>query len=236
MGTINPISTNTSTLYRAVRDFTVKRAEAREAYIRHMRDIEDLEGSARYEQERASAAKTREQTVDAAAADARKVIQAAVSAMEKNARSMELKAPSDEQLRLLQLLSMRSRLSQNEVTQAANALGDCGAALEALRDVAAARGVQYPLIAFPENVSLSIDQAINTLKSICAGVDKVLNEKTGADPTRLLTAQLHQRHYGGDFDPDTFPAAKLYDSEQDFFSSLTSVSYPALCAAFNGKE
>lgn len=236
MGTINPISTNTSTLYRAVRDFTVKRAEAREAYIRHMRDIEDLEGSARYEQERASAAKTREQTVDAAAADARKVIQAAVSAMEKNARSMELKAPSDEQLRLLQLLSMRSRLSQNEVLQAANTMGDCGAALEALRDIASQRGVEYPLV-YSENVkSLSIDQAINSLKSVCAAVDKILDEKTGADPVRLLTAQLHQRHYGGDFDPDSFPTARLYDSEQDFFSSLTSIPYQALCAAFNGRE
>lgn len=227
---------NTEMLYSAVRDYTVKRANARETYIRRMDSIRDMKGSQRYEQERASAAKMREQTVTAAAADARKIVQTAVGAMEKNARSMRLTPPTDEQLRLLQLLSMRSRLSQNEVTQAANALGDCGAALEALRDVAAARGVQYPLIAFPENVSLSIDQAINTLKSICAGVDKVLNEKTGADPTRLLTAQLHQRHYGGDFDPDTFPAAKLYDSEQDFFSSLTSVSYPALCAAYNGKE
>ena len=88
-------------------------------------------------------------------------------------------APSDEQLRLLQALQMRSEVSAHEIQYYADQLADNVPALRVLREIAQKNGVPFPDVGnaevFEEQLSAARDYALEMLESMGETDDRELN-------------------------------------------------------------
>lgn len=82
--------------------------------------------------------------LEAARAVARPRFGRAIKSMREHIAAPDMKAPSDEQLRLLKVLDMRDSVEGAEVESAAKAMGNNDAALKALRDILMRKGAIMP--------------------------------------------------------------------------------------------
>lgn len=61
--------------------------------------------------------------------------------MQEHAQTRPAVAPTDEQMRLIQLLKLKERVTRDELEHAANSMGDCGLALSILEEIARAHDI-----------------------------------------------------------------------------------------------
>lgn len=84
-------------------------------------------------------------------------------------------APTDEQLRLLQTLALRTKLSAADVSQAAAHCADSLSALQVLADLARANGISFPHIVtageFEDTVSQAREGVENLVESVATPLD-----------------------------------------------------------------
>lgn len=212
---------NTTRLYRAVAAFIQAREEAREEYLLMGRRYAAAKGSQMYVDEMSKARKKREETVSGAQVIARQEIRETINAMAEKADKIKMQPPTEEQLRILQLLSLKERPTTAELEGAANAMDGNAAALSLVDELAKKSGIVH--VPFTSRLSvkaydpLTARQAIQRLGNACYSI---VDNTTGANSTALLCAENHQRLYGGSFDPDELPQEKAFEDESDFYNQL----------------
>lgn len=212
---------NTTRLYRAVAAFIQAREEAREEYLLMGRRYAAAKGSQMYVDEMSKARKKREETVSGAQVIARQEIRETINAMAEKADKIKMQPPTEEQLRILQLLSMKEKLTTAELEGAANAMEGNATALSLVDELAKKSGVVHVPYASRLSVTAydpqTARQAIKKLGEACYSI---VDNTTGASRARLLAAEQHQRLYGGTFDPDEFPQEKGFEDETDFYNQM----------------
>ena len=212
---------NTTRIYNAVADFMSIRAQSREEFLETAQRYADAKGSRMYDNEMSKARKKREETVAAAQVIARQEIGEILESMAEKADRIKMQPPTVEQLRLLQMLSLREKLTEAELVGAANAMDGNAAALSLVDELAKKSGVVH--IPFTSRLSvmaydpLTARQAIRKLGDACFSI---VDNTTGANKMRLQAAEYHKRLYGGDFDPDSFPQEAAFQSESDFYNQV----------------
>lgn len=70
-----------------------------------------------------------------------KAFDACLASMQEHAQARPAVAPTDEQMRLVQLLKLKEHVSRDELEHAANSMGDCGLALSILEEIARANDI-----------------------------------------------------------------------------------------------
>lgn len=213
--------TNTTRLYRAVADFVQARGEAREEYLLMGRRYASAKGSQMYVDEMSKARKKREKTVSDAQFIAQQEIRETLNAMAEKADKIKMKPPTEEQLRILQLLSMKEKLTTAELEGAANAMEGNATALSLVDELANKSGFVHVPYATRLSVTAydpqTARQAIQRLGEACYSI---IDNTTGANRTRLRLAEQHQKLYGGTVDPDEFPQEKGFEDETDFYNQM----------------
>lgn len=213
--------TNTTRLYRAVADFVQARGEAREEYLLMGRRYASAKGSQMYVDEMSKARKKREKTVSDAQFIARQEIRETLNAMAEKADKIKMKPPTEEQLRILQLLSMKEKLTTAELEGAANAMDGNATALSLVDELANKSGFVHVPYATRLSVTAydpqTARQAIQRLGEACYSI---IDNTTGANRTRLRLAEQHQKLYGGTVDPDELPQEQVFEDESDFYNQM----------------
>lgn len=228
-----------SILYNAVNDFCLKRRDARRAYLQTLKQIDDLKGSRRYDEEKERARVARASAVSVAKIKAQSTVDRVLARMMERAGAIELEPPTEKQMAVLNYLEKRKTLTQNEVEAAANTLKDSGLALELLRQLAQDRGVNFPLISL-KNVkrSLTLDEAKSAVSELARTCGSIFADDDGANDIRKLTARWHSIRYGGGVavDPAVFDQgdSKVFESESDFYSQVLGVDADAFSRAVDG--
>ena len=136
----------------ATRDFLRAEQAIANEYEHTVEELAEMAGSEFYRRRTAEAEAERDEALARCRARASERLEPILNTIERRLDDSPLVAPSDEQLRAVQLLSMRKNVSAGELQQCARLCADCPAALELLREVAGERAMPLQLPA-PKTLS-----------------------------------------------------------------------------------
>lgn len=238
--------THTETLYLLMRDFTDERRKNRETYLNRKAALHDYQGSKGYTEELAAARKKRDDADNAARAKTAKAINEVFQGMRANVGAIKAAAPTDEQIRLLQVAKMLDHPARGTLDSIANALGGNALALAALSDIAKEAWKDNPDMVRHWNVSyshmadaeLGANEGLKMLKTLEQSCEKII-QANGANMVRERNAGIHERIHGGTHDPDDLPQEEPYTSNRDFYRrtlGLDENGYIQFAVAVNGKS
>ena len=212
---------NTTSLYRTVAAFMQARSEANEEYQLMTRRYASAKGSQMYTDEMDKARKKRDKTISDAQLVAKQEIRETLKAMAEKADQIKMQPPTEEQLRILQLLKMKEKLTEAEWSGAANAMDGNAAALALLDEMATKSGVVHvPFVRTLAVKSYSPDTARQTIKELGEACFEIVNNTSGASKPALLANQWHKHSFGGAFDPFELPQEKPFEDESDFYAQM----------------
>ncbi len=224
--------TNTEYLYNAIKRFKEARAAAREAYMQTMKPYERAKGSPFYTEQQEKALKIRNDAVEAAKAECIKTVDDALSLMRRTSNNRPMTAPTEEQLRILQMLKMRKTVTPAELQTAANAMNGNGLALAVIQEIAREQNCvthNYTAMSTDGLPASAAETAIKTLQKACADI----LESSVTRATRIAS-EYHARNYGAKDAPDDLPQEKPYSSERDFYErAMPWTPYEAFAKAVN---
>lgn len=116
----------------------------REDYEKRMSTLEKYKGSKGYDKDVAEAEKTYQDNVRAIQDATRDKLNAILRRMESKVAPVKMDVPTDEQIRILQVLSMREHLTNSDIQLAAENLRSSDTAMATLADLARRSGAVMP--------------------------------------------------------------------------------------------
>jgi|GEM_PF-3364047 len=214
----------TDILFSAMKDFTDARSAARAEYLAKLKPLETAKGSKYYDDTHKEADKARRAIVDEARAKAADTVSVMIESMRKANSVRAMAAPTDEQLRILQALKMREKVTLNELDAAANAMRGNGAGLAMVEEIARNSGVAHRNYNALATAGLSIaegERAIDNLLKACKRVLNGTGATRAAELNRLRQADIHNEH----INPDDLTQEAPYESASDFYARNISTPY-----------
>ena len=128
---------NTQRYHQFIRDFRKAVSMANEKFDPAYKDLERYRDSEYYQEDKAKIDKARKELLDEVRQGAKKELNAIVDDMRRTYESKPSKAPTAEQLTILQALKMRDSVSKDELREAMNAVKGCPLAERVVGEVAA---------------------------------------------------------------------------------------------------
>lgn len=128
---------NTQRYHQFIRDFRKAASMANEKFDPAYKDLERYRDSEYYQEDKAKIDKARKELLDEVRQGAKKELNAIVDDMRRTYESKPSKAPTAEQLAILQALKMRDSVSKDELREALNAVKGCPLAERVVGEVAA---------------------------------------------------------------------------------------------------
>lgn len=212
-------------LFATLQKFDNERRERREEYFAWIEGHKRYTGSSGYSADRAAAEKRRK-AGDAAAADAAaKKINETLQAMRANISKLSFSAPTAEQVRILQVLSMKTKATKAEIEAVAETMSGSYLALSALDDIADKffnPEQREPGNRHHEDYRLrSKEMTPETAEKILSGVIREVNGilKSPVSAPVLANAEAMRRIHGKSFTSDALPQREPLLSEREFYRS-----------------
>lgn len=224
--------TNTEYLYNAMKQYQQARSAARAEFIETMKPLESAKGTPYYSDKRDTALRKREEAVKAAQDEARRVLSIAVNCMRNAISSRKMVPPTEEQLRILQMLNMRDKVSRAELDTAANAMDGNGSALALLSEIADKNDipVSYDHMSTTGLAANTAERLVLEIRAACV---KRINDTVGARHSSVLAADYYARNHGNSYNPDDLPQEAPYESEEEFYSGITSIPFNIVSKSLN---
>ena len=219
---------NTDILFTAIDTFMEARENARSAFLDTKRRCESMKGSDAYSEEMTAAQQKREETVNAAQAEARINVNKALAGMQDQIGNIRAEAPTDEMVRVLTVLKMRDYLTR-ALLDAAQMNGN-GSGLAVIAELAGKNGISGAQYLMQTKKGLTADGARALLKVITDGSNSILRNRTGAKRAAQLYGETRSALYGG-VDFDNLPQEPRYSGKAEFFESITGVSFDTITKA-----
>lgn len=183
----------------------VKLRDARERYGRKLESLEGYEGERR-DAEAKAAQEAYEVEVEQIHARYTPEVNKWLDAMERGISKGSATPPSEEQIRLLQVLQMRENLSEAEVASAAEQLAGCEVAIGALEEIASRTGAPVGAVLSPhKSTSQRRADALSVLRDRANG----LASWGGGDDNETVAEYYEVKRNGGRMPRHTFSAAQV---------------------------
>lgn len=215
--------TNTAYLFSAMKQFTDKRTAARETYLQTMAKYEGAKGTPFYDEQRERALKARTDAVESIKNATAEIVDNALRVIRKSIAGRGMTPPTDEQLRILQLLQMRKNVTPGELYAAALSMNGNGACLQVLQEMAQDTGAPCPNLLSMATDGLPAAAAERAVKDLQEYCRMELNRESAPTRAAILAAEHQQRINGTKFDPDELPQESPYESEKDFYSRILNM-------------
>ena len=141
-----------------------------------------------------------------------------ISDMVNKASSRKMIPLTDSQLRIVQALKLRDKVSADELMQAGNAMEGNISGLAILQEIAQKSGVTHYFIADANGIAgETLNQAIREMKQRCY----TTISSDGSNRAQRLAAEYHARHYdSGTVDADNLAPMEPFKNEADFLSRM----------------
>ena len=133
---------NTDLFFEKALAFQNERARLRETYEKAMTNLERFQGSEGYTEEVEKLKRQYADALDNLQAKYRPEFKTVLDGMEDAIGRRPAKAPTDEQLRLLNALSLKKQVSRQELEAVANACADNPMCLSIITEIAAHNGIR----------------------------------------------------------------------------------------------
>ena len=227
-------------LFDCIRTFDNTRRGNRNEYINKMNGLIKYRNSEGFEKDKAAAAAKRKSSDDLARENAKKKINECLQKMKENAGKVELIAPTQEMVNILQVLNMKSRISKQELERAAVSMKGNSFGLSALNDIAdkhfyvgSTEGQSHPnyLVYSTDLSGTATENYINSIAKLC---NEIL--RSSAKKGAYEAARFNSDAHGIPFDEDSLPQRGELVSERQFFGEIIPERhYDFFMRAVNGQ-
>lgn len=217
--------TNTEWLFEILRHFQNDRKAITDTYESKLKELEATRGSKYYDTESTKARETRDTALDKLKKETRAKTDKAIGAMNTVNEGRTLTTPpSDEQLRLLETLKLRDKLTDKELQAAAKSCADNVTALSVINDLAAKNGIARRYNSAGTDTTMSIEDVRREIGDIFDCVDDFIE----SDEMRAarIAARHNETFYGGD--THTPRKRELFDSKEDCYRVLCNMNADSL--------
>lgn len=219
---------NSDVFFERARQFQVKRAAVVDAYGKRIKALEDTKGSKYFSDETKKAEDTRDEALNALKEEYRQYFNTIIDAMRKANASRKMKAPTEEELRILQLLKMKDKPTQTELTTAANALKGNAACLSVLTEISHTAGYANGYMTYSDAKELSVDTVDKALTGLCEAVKDFLEYDTSR--AARLERNYNEANYGKDPNAPELPKRRLFETKNDCFEIVGRIGGDTLTA------
>lgn len=191
--------------------------------------IEKYKGSAAYTEELSKLEAKRKDAIKQAQKSAAQAFSKVLSEMREAATTRPMTAPTPEILSILQVLKMRSKISADELQQAARTVGECPLALSVLDELAQDHG--HMGLHFGKE---STDSILKHIDSLSASAGKITRMEAVDQKREAVEASSP---YSANYKPgalELFAVDRDFNSEQDALAWLGGVvDYDTFSKAVN---
>lgn len=236
----------TELVFSAIKEFDDARRKSRETFLEKKRKMEFYKGTKAYEEDMENIRNERENANKVAREKAARILNEALDGMYSNIRSLKVQAPSDENIRLLQVVQMLDHPSRATYDSIANSLDGNMLALNAL-DVIARKQYEdkpdvlkywrpnYAELAKEEMGAEAATRMVKTLEGSCQNIIR----GSGAEEAKEKATMMHTKKFGGSYNPDDLKQSEPYTTERDFYRrtlALDERGYKLFATAVNGEN
>ena len=225
-------------LFSALKDFDDFRREQRTEYLNFKKEHKKYIGSSGYDSEMKAAAEKRKLAVEAARKAAGKKVDECLKTMRDNIGKVAFIAPSPDQVAILQILSLKQRVSKTELDRAAQSMNGNSLALSALNDIAdrhyfvgsdeGQSHTDYNLFA-DDLTEAAMRNHINSIVAACRNIFETSAKRAAYSGAKMQKAK------GINIDIDNLPQREPLISERDFYGSIVAEKYyDSFMKAVNG--
>ena len=131
---------NSDLFYLKAKEYQDKRNQLERDYSASMEGLKSYEGSMYYQEQSEMLRANYENNLDAIRIESTRGINVILDSMRNTAGKTPAKAPTTEQLNILNVLKLRTNVTKSDLDSAAGALRNCPLALSALNDIALNNG------------------------------------------------------------------------------------------------
>ena len=226
--------TNSEIFFKAAKTFQDERKHINEEYEQALKDLENKRGSEYYKAETDRLKKERDNRLSALKQSSGTDMLSTIETMRKTAAQRATVAPTDEQLRVLQVLRMRETVSEKELTEAAQCLKNCPLGLSVIQEIAGKNGVIRNFKRFYKGDKMPSEFASSALDTLEYETKDFLAYDTKR--TARISAEYQRAHYGDD-NSRPLPKRALFNEKADCFKSLgiTPDNLDGFIAAVDGE-
>jgi len=227
---------NTDTFFTRAQEFQDQRKAVMDEFEDAAVRLATARGSQYFDDEMAKAREKRDAALDKLRDQYGSALRASIDAMDAANRGRPMKAPTQDELALLQALKLRDDVSEQELEAAAHALKGVPVCLSALGEIARKQGfLRTNFLVFSEAPEMPVDAAAKTLEGLRAGVADFL--ATDEDPIARSYAAHWQTLNGKDPNAPPLPKRRMFTDKAGCFSELAGLSadaLPSFCLAVDG--
>lgn len=223
---------NTETLYTRAKEYQDKRAEIITAYETRMNELEDKRGSEYFEKESRKAVTDREEALKPLKAEYLGYFIETLNAMTAANTNRAMTPPTEEELRLIQLLKLKEKPTEAELEAAANTLCNNATCLSILTEIAHKQGYIKGFANFSKAKEMPVDTAEATINQLNGNLRDFIEHDTSR--AARVAQNYHKNVYGLSGDEKPLPKRAIFQSKDECFKELAGLSgdaYDAFCAA-----
>lgn len=198
-------------------------------YNETIRKIEKSRGTPFFTEREKKAAAARDEKLLAAKNDYRRKVDPVITEMRKINGQRTIKTPTEDELKLLQLLNMRVRVTERECEDAAVALKGNPACLAALDEIAQRSGVKRSYMGYTEDKEMPKNAVDRIISALQEGINDFVENDTSR--TSRMVKSFRQANYGAE--GYTLQPRPEYDSTEVCFSDLCRLAGDDLAAFSN---
>ena len=227
---------NSDLFFSRAKQFQDSRKEIMDVYEEKMKNLEDARGSKFFVNESKKVEAEKDNALKSLKDEYREYFRISLDAMSKANYGRKMVAPTEEELRTLQLLKMKENISLEELDCAANTLENNSTCIEVLKEITRKQGYvrNYQSV----NKEMSISTVENTIKSI----GRELHDFMQYDTSRAarLALERHNNLYGETPSEKPLSKRRLFQSKEEcyheFMAGLTDDNLTAFCKAVDGAD
>lgn len=225
---------NTDLYFTRAKEYQDKRAAIISDYEKKMRALEDTKGSKRFDVESKAAENAKETALKDLQSEYRRYFDVPLKAMERANATRGMTPPTDAELRILQLLKMKEKPTEEELKAAANSLKGNAVCLSVLSEISRKAGYLKGYEDYSEKKEITPEAVKRMIQQLNNSTNDFLQHETSWAARQAR--EYHEEHYGTD--PKAKPLSKrnTFDNEEDCFNEIAGFSgdlFTAFCNAVN---
>lgn len=214
--------TNTDLFYTKANQFQYQRVKIVEEYENKARMLEKFKGSAGYDKEMQELAKAKDEKIKAIQEEYRPIFHAIFSGMMDAIGRRSMKAPTNEQVNLLNMLKMKRRVTAEEVERVAASVKDNPIAISVLREIAVDHHLPGSLAG--ESEEMASEKAAAIVSGMMSGMEDFLMYDT--TKASRMAKEFHELRYGASLTEPTRRA--LFNNKSECFYEFTGMNSTTL--------
>lgn len=202
---------NTERFFKRAKEFQDKRADIQKQYESNLNDLENKKGSSYYSLRLKEIEDEYTANIEALKAEYKPYFKTILSDMNDINDKRGITPPTDEELRLIQLLKLKEKITEKELAAAAVTLAGNDTCLSILTEIAHKQGILRSFMTYSKNEAPAVESVNGILKELRASV----NDFMDYDTTKISRAveNYNMSHYGTNVNTNLVKRSHFSDIE-----------------------